>query len=235
MSHRGLVLITGGNKGIGLATTEKFINSGYKVVVVARDFQNFNLKSHANVETIEYDLTNTAAIPELISQIAPVDILINNAGVMFALPYNNYPQEKINQILKLNIEAPVALIREVSKSMISMGHGRIVNNASIAGEIGHPDIWYGITKAGIINMTKSFAKLLGSKGIVINAVAAGPVETEMLDVIPESRKNEIKKSVYTGRFAYPEEVAKAIFWLATECPEYINGTCIDINNGAFPR
>ncbi|MDP3695357.1 MAG: SDR family oxidoreductase, partial [Desulfocapsaceae bacterium] len=128
-----------------------------------------------------------------------------------------------------------ALIREVSKAMIAKGGGRIVNNASIAGEIGHPDIWYGITKAGMINMTKSFAKILGPGGIVINAVAAGPVETEMLDVIPEQRKKDIKSAVYTGRFAYPEEVADAIYWLATECPEYINGTCIDINNGAFPR
>jgi len=87
----------------------------------------------------------------------------------------------------------------------------------------------------MINMTKSFAKLLGSKGIVINAVAAGPVETDMLDVIPEQRKKEIRNAVHTGRFAYPDEVADTIYWLATECPEYINGTCIDINNGAFPR
>ena len=229
------VLITGGNKGIGLAATEKFINAGDKVIVVARDFHDFKFKTHSNVETIEYDLAHVAGIPDLISQLAPIDILVNNAGVMFSLPYDKYPQAKVDHMLKVNIEAPVALITEVSKSMIGKGVGRIVNNASIAGAIGHPDIWYGITKAGIINMTKSFAKILGPKGIVINAVAAGPVETEMLDVIPEQRKNDIKKAVYTGRFAHPEEVADAMYWLATDCPEYINGTCIDINNGAFPR
>jgi 3-oxoacyl-[acyl-carrier protein] reductase len=180
-------------------------------------------------------LNNVAGIPDLIAQLSSIDILINNAGIMHALPYDNYPQEKVNEIIRINIEAPVALIKEVSKSMVSKGCGRIVNNASIAGEIGHPDIWYGITKAGVINMTKSFAKILGSSGIVINAVAAGPVETEMLAVIPEQRKKDTKKAVYTGRFAYPDEVANTIYWLATECPEYINGTCIDINNGAFPR
>ncbi len=229
------VLITGGNKGIGLAATEKFLNAGNDVIVVARDFNNFKFNGHPRCKTIEFDLNNVSEIAGLIHQIAPVDILINNAGVMYALPYDNYPQEKVNEIIKINIQAPVALIKEVAKSMISRGFGRIVNNASIAGEIGHPDIWYGITKAGVINMTKSFAKILGSSGIVINAVAAGPVATDMLDVIPEQRKKDIKKAVYTGRFAYPEEVASAIYWLATECPEYINGTCIDINNGAFPR
>jgi 3-oxoacyl-[acyl-carrier protein] reductase len=119
--------------------------------------------------------------------------------------------------------------------MIRRGRGRIVNNASIAGQIGHPDVWYGISKAGLINATKSFAKLLGPHGIVINAVAPGPVETDMLDVIPEPRKKAIKQAVYTGRFAHADEVAKAMFWLGTDSPDYINGICIDINNGAFPR
>ncbi|HFD32662.1 MAG TPA: SDR family oxidoreductase [Gammaproteobacteria bacterium] len=235
MIRNKTVLITGGNKGIGLSVTEKFVNSGYEVIVIARNFNDFKFNGHQSITTIQFDLINIAGIPDLISQLPSVDILINNAGIMYALPYDNYPQDKVDNILKINIESPVALIREVSKTMISNNYGRIVNNASIAGEIGHPDIWYGITKAGIINMTKSFAKILGANGIVVNAVAAGPVETKMLNIIPEQRKKDIKKSVYTGRFAYPEEVANTIYWLATECPEYINGTCLDINNGAFPR
>lgn len=235
MNTERSVLITGGNKGIGFATTKLFADAGYNVYVMARDFEDFPLKNQTNVEVVAYDLTDVDGIPNLISRLPAIDILINNAGVMFALPYDNYPSEKINQILKVNLEAPVALITEISKKMVSNGYGRIVNNASIAGEIGHPDIWYGVTKAGIINITKSFAKLLGPQGVVVNAVAAGPVETEMLSIIPEPRKKAIKSTVYTGRFAYPEEVAKTMFWLATDCPEYINGTCIDINNGAFPR
>ena len=235
MSTSRNVLITGGNKGIGLAATEKFIHAGHKVYVLARDFADFPLKDHGQVEMIEYNLSNINGIPDLVAQLPDIDILLNNAGVMFALPYQEYPQEKIEQILKINLQAPAALITELSGAMIAKGFGRIVNNASIAGEIGHPDIWYGMTKAGLINMTKSFAKLLGPQGIVVNAVAAGPVETDMLAIIPEPRKKAIKEAVYTGRFAYPEEVAEAMFWLATDCPEYINGTCLDINNGAFPR
>ncbi len=229
------VLITGGNKGIGLETTRIFDRLGYKIIVVARNFSEGQFKKSQTVSLKRFDLIDIDRIPELISEIGHIDVLINNAGIMHSLPYDKYPQEKVADILKLNIEAPVALIREVSKSMVANGSGRIVNNASIAGQIGHPDVWYGITKAGLINATKSFAKILGPKGVVINAVAAGPVETDMLNVIPEERKKAIKSMVYTDRFAKPDEVAKTIVWLATECPEYINGTCVDINNGAFPR
>ena len=230
------VVITGGNKGIGLELSKKFIRrGGFKIVVIARDFKDFTLKHIQDVECVAFDLTDIAAIPEMIQQVGEVDILINNAGTMHALPYNEYQEEKKEEIIKLNIEAPVALIREVAPQMINRGTGRIVNTASIAGQIGHPDVWYGITKAGMINMTKSFAKILGPQGIVVNAVAAGPVETEMMAIIPEQRKKAIKEMVYTGRFAQAEEVAETMFWLATDCPEYINGTCIDINNGAFPR
>jgi NAD(P)-dependent dehydrogenase (short-subunit alcohol dehydrogenase family) len=229
------VLVTGGNKGIGLETTRLFQQLGYTVIIVARDFYDGALQTANNIIMKQFDLTDIERIPQLISELGHIDVLINNAGVMHSLPYDNYPQEKVDNIMKLNIQAPVALIREVSKSMIIRGSGRIVNNASIAGQIGHPDVWYGISKAGLINATKSFAKVLGPKGIVINSVAAGPVETDMLKVIPEDRKTAIKSMVYLNRFAKPEEVAKAIVWLATECPEYINGTCLDINNGAFPR
>jgi 3-oxoacyl-[acyl-carrier protein] reductase len=112
--------------------------------------------------------------------------------------------------------------------------GRIVNNASIAGQIGHPDIWYGMSKAALINATKSFSKIFEGK-IIINTVASSTAETEMRNVVPKDRQEAFLKSVITKRFAYPEEIAKTIVWLATESPEYINGSVIDINNGSFPR
>ena len=229
------VLITGGNKGIGLETTRLFLQNNFKVIVIARNYKDFEFNGNKNVEKIEYDLSNIIGIKDLVKNIGPVDILINNAGLMNSIVYDNYPEENIDKLMKLNLYAPIELITQVSRSMIDAKNGRIVNTASIAGEIGHPDIWYGISKAGIINATKSFAKLLGPKGIVINAVAPGPVETDMLSIIPEQRKKSIKSSVFLDRFAKAEEVAKTIYWLATDCPEYINGTCIDINNGAFPR
>jgi 3-oxoacyl-[acyl-carrier protein] reductase len=228
------VLITGGNKGIGLEVTKQFLDLDYNIIVIARDFKDFEFQNHPKIKQVEFDLSKVDEIENLISKFEKIDILINNAGVMYSLPYNQYPNDKKDTMLKLNIEAPIKLIEEVSKSMLLKENGRIINNASIAGQIGHPDIWYGITKAGLINATKSFSKIFDGK-IIINAVAPSPVKTDMLDVIPKARQEAFLKTVITKRFAKAEEIAQTIVWLATESPEYINGTCIDINNGSFPR
>ena len=156
------VLITGGNKGIGLEVTKLFLENNYEVIIIARDYNDFELNDNKNVKKIQYDLTDISGIEKLVHEIGSVDILINNAGLMNSLPYDNYPKEKFDDIMDLNLYAPIELINHVSKYMIKNNGGRIVNTASIAGQIGHPDIWYGITKAGIINATKSFAKILGS-------------------------------------------------------------------------
>jgi len=221
-------LITGGNKGIGLELTKAFLALDYKVIVIARDFKDFAYAD--KVECIVYDLTNVEGIHALVESLGKIDILINNAGVMYSLPYDAYPKEKVNTMLKLNLEAPVKLI----EACVKAGATRIVNNASIAGQIGHPDVWYGATKAGLINATKSFAKIFEGS-VVINAVAASPVETDMLETIPLARREAFLKTVVTGRFATPDEVAKTMLWLATESPEYINGTTIDVNNGSYMR
>ena len=228
------VLITGGNKGIGLEVTREFLNLDYNIIIIARDFTHFEFQGSKKIKQIEFDLTNVDAIATLISSLEPIDILINNAGVMYSLPYNHYTNDKKESMLKLNLEAPIKLIEEVSKHMLTKEHGRIVNNASVSGYTGHPDIWYGITKAGLINATKSFAKIFAGK-IIINAVAPSPVDTDMQNVNSKERKEAFMQSVITKRFAYPNEVAKTIVWLATESPEYINGTCININNGSYPR
>jgi len=222
------VLITGGNKGIGLELTKAFLELDYKVIAIARDFKDFAYAD--KVECIAYDLSNVEGIPKLIASLGQIDTLLNNAGVMYSLPYDTYPQEKVDSMLKLNLEAPIKLI----ECCVKAGATRVVNNASVAGYTGHPDIWYGMTKAALINATKSFAKIFEGK-VVINAVAASPVDTDMQKVNTAERKEAFKKSVITGRFATPDEVAKTMVWLATESPEYINGTTIDVNNGSYMR
>jgi len=226
------VLITGGNKGIGLETTKLFLALDYNVTVIARDPSTLD---GLQCQFIPFDLREIKKIKQLISEIDTVDILVNNAGIMNTFGYENYAENAKNDLLKINLEAPVELITCIAQSMIKQKSGRIINNCSIAGHIGHPDIWYGISKAGLLNATKSFAKQLGPHSILVNAVASSPVNTEMLSTIPNARKEAFLKSVYTGRFANPEEIAKTILWLGTESPEYINGSCIDINDGSFQR
>jgi NAD(P)-dependent dehydrogenase (short-subunit alcohol dehydrogenase family) len=227
------VLVTGGNKGIGLESTKLFLDLGFKVTIMARDFSN--MAKLKNCDFLTFDLLNVEEIKNTIEKLEDVDILVNNAGIMNTFTYDNYPSSKKDEVLKINLEAPIELMNCVARTMIKNNSGRIVNNASIAGQIGHPDIWYGVSKAGLINATKSYAKQLGQHGIIINAIAASPVETDMLKIIPEIRKQNFLKTVHSGRFATPIEIAKTILWLSTESPEYINGTCIDINDGSFPR
>lgn len=230
------VLVTGGNKGIGLEVVRRFLEVDYEVVVVARDFSNFPYKENEKITLIEYDLSNMKDLPKLVEEIGEIDTLINNAGYMQPkYPYNEYPLEAKEHIMNVDLYAPVELMTLFSEGMKERGYGKIVNTASIAGQIGHPDIWYGIAKAGLINATKIFAKILGAHGITVNCIAPSPVETDMQKDNSEERKLEFKKMVPSGRFAEPQEAAEAIFWLATDCPEYVNGTTMDFNNASYVR
>ncbi len=229
-------LITGGNKGIGLAVSQALLALDFEIVVVARDFNDFPLGGLPDVTEIEADLSSLDVIPKIVEIAGNIDVLINNAGFMQPkYTYDNYPAEAKEAIMNVDLYAPVELMNQFSKFMKEQQYGRIVNTASIAGQIGHPDVWYGIAKAGLINATKIYAKLLGSEGITVNCVAPSPVETEMQKDNSEERKAEFKKTVVSGRFATAEEIAKAIIWLATDCPEYINGITVDINNCSYPR
>lgn len=233
------VIITGGNKGIGLALTQKFVEAGDKVQIIARDFSNqedFDYQKHPLVTCTEFDLTDLENLPGLVDSIEQANVLINNAGLLQPLTYNNYPDDCRDYSLALNIMSPVKLTELLTEKLLTPSDftPRVVNNASIAGQIGHPDIWYGICKAGLINATKSFSKAFAGK-IIVNAVAPSPVETEMLNSIPEQRQQAFLKNTIANRFATAQEVADTLYWLATDSPEYINGSCIDINNGSNAR
>ena len=228
-------VITGGNKGIGFALSQRCVHEGHHVTIVARDFTDTNQQDffhHPNVTCLSFDLSKPENLPALAEQIDQVDVLVNNAGYLQTLTYQDYPADNRDYGLNLNLITPVELTRLLSEKLKQSPHtGRVINNASIAGQIGHPDIWYGIAKAGLINATKAFAKAF-SGDILVNAVAPSPTETELLNSIPEHRQQAFLKNTITGRFATAKEVAGTIFWLATDAPAYLNGICIDINNGS---
>ncbi len=224
-------LVTGGNKGIGLFITKSFLQAGDSVVVVARDFTEFPLSGTQNVTTISYDLSNINGIPALIKQIGDIDVLINNAGIVSNLDAGSYTEEMREHMVNVNLAAPVALITGYAPRFIKKGGGRIVNIASQAGVFGHYDIWYGATKAALINATKSFSAKYGSQGIVINAVSPGPVDVDVIRSVSNPERYErVKNRTILKRYAHPQEIADVVMWLAKESPEYINGNNHLLNN-----
>jgi NAD(P)-dependent dehydrogenase (short-subunit alcohol dehydrogenase family) len=225
-------LVTGAARGIGLATVRAFVTAGWRVLALDLDFSGPEEK---NVSRVKFDLQDLPAIPGLIESLGDIHALVNNAGVQNALPYDKYTDEARRRILRINLEAPAELIRAVAAQMIARHSGRIVNLASIASSQPHPDLWYGITKAGVVSLTRSFASYLGRHGIQVNAVAPGPVDTELLKIIDSARRDALLKQVYTGRMGTPEEIAAAILWLATASPSIVNGSVLDINDGTYPR
>jgi len=219
-------LVTGAASGIGRAVFELFEKSGIKVIALDRE------KIPGG---ITYDLTDLAGIPKLIDSLGEIDILVNNAGVQNAVSIENYSEEQRRRILRINLEAPVELIRALSKQMLKRRSGRIVNLASVAAYTAHTDLWYGVTKAGVVSFTRSFAALLGPQGIQVNAVAPGAIDTPLLDRAQPERVAQLMKAAYTRRKGRPGEVAEAIRWLAVDAPEIINGAVIDITDGCFLR
>ncbi len=226
-------LITGAGRGIGLATAKAFLGAGWRVLALDKDFTPFD--ATGKVDRIQYDLTDIAGIAALAKSLGEIHTLVNNAGVLYCDPYETIPEAHKREILAVNLEAPVALITALSPQMAARKDGRIVNVGSVAAFTGHPDLWYGITKAGILNLTKSWAAQLGRHGVLVNAVAPGPTHTDMYEQLPQSRKDMVSRSVYSGRAARPGEVAEAILWLGSASPEYVNGTTLDCNNGSYPR
>lgn len=225
--------MTGAGRGIGRAAAEALANAGLKVVGLDRDFSTSELE--ASVDRKVYDLQDLAGIPELVASLGEIDVLVNNAGVQTAVAIDRYSDEARTRILRINLEAPVELIRAVSKQMLKRRSGRIVNVASIAAYTAHTDLWYGVTKAGVVSFTRSFASYLGPHGIQVNAVAPGPIETELLKKAQPERVEELMKRVYTRRTGKPQEVAEAIRWLALEAPVLVNGAVLDVTDGAFLR
>ena len=223
-------LITGAGRGIGRETAEAFLEAGWRVLALDKAFP-----LPAVGERVDCDLRELDRLAPLVAQLGEIDTLVNNAGVLYCEPYDAIAEAHKREILAVNLEAPAKLIECLAPRMKARRSGRVVNVGSVAAFTGHPDLWYGITKAGLLNLTKAWAKELGPHGVLVNAVAPGPTQTGMYEQLPQSRKDGVMNSVYARRVCQPAEVARAIFWLGSSSPEYISGTTLDVNNGSYPR
>ena len=234
-----VALVTGANGGIGSATALKLGMNGFKVILnyhVNKDnaVEIASSLGEENTLLIEADITNIEAVNEMVSKtlekFGRIDVLVNNAGITRDRTFVKMSKEEWDEVINVNLNGVFNVTKAVIGIMIEQGSGTIINISSIVGEIGNfGQTNYSASKAALIGFTKSLAKEVARKGIRVNAIAPGFVDTEMTRKIPENVKNKILEQILMGRFATPEKVADAVLFLCNA--SYITGTVIDVNGG----
>jgi acetoacetyl-CoA reductase len=234
-----VALVTGANGGIGSATALKLGMNGFKVILNYHDDKGevVEIANSLGVENsllIEADVTNVEAVNEMISKalkkFGRIDVLVNNAGITRDRTFAKMSREEWGEVINVNLNGAFNVTKAVIETMIKQGGGTIINISSIVGEVGNfGQTNYSASKAALIGFTKSLAKEVAPKGIRVNAIAPGFVDTKMTRKIPENVKSKILEQIPMGRFAIPEEIADVILFLCNA--SYITGTVIDVNGG----
>lgn len=237
-----IVIITGGADGIGKATALKFADAG--AVSIIWDIQADKgaelvgeIKSKGgNAEFYKVDTTQIseveAAVNEIVDKFNTIDFLINNAGITRDASFKKMTSEQWQQVIDVNLTGVFNCTKVIAPVMLEKGSGRIVNASSVVGLYGNfGQTNYVATKAGIIGMTKTWAREFGRKGITVNAVAPGFTLTEMVAKMPENVLESMKAKVPLGRLAQPEEMADAYLFLCSEYASYINGHTLSVDGG----
>ena len=240
-----VVLITGSSRGIGKITAEQFAkNGGYKVVINylnnkedAKKLSKF-LQEKYKVDTlvIKADVSNEEEvknmIQEIIDKFGRIDVLVHNAGIAIDKEFEDRTVEDWKKTLEVNTIGTFLVSKYASKSMLENKSGKIINVSSTNGinTLFPTSIDYDASKAAMINLTKNLA-IQFAPYINVNSVAPGWVNTEMNKELPKELIREESEKIYKKRFAKPEEIAKVIFFLASEDAEYINGTVIKVDGG----
>ena len=236
------VIITGGGKGIGKGTAIKFAQSGASVAIFDIDIQaankvveylneqNFVAKSY-HVDTCDREQV-TDAVQKVKSDFGSIDILINNAGITRDSSLKKMTDEQWQQVIDVNLTGVFNCTKTVFPYMEQQGSGRIINAASIVAHYGNfGQTNYVATKAGVIGMTKVWAREFGRKGITVNAIAPGFINTEMVQTIPETYLNELKSRTPVNRLGEVEDIAHAYLFLASDQASFITGTTLCVDGG----
>lgn len=232
-----VAIVTGGSNGIGKATCQKFAAEGAKVVIwdlneEAGQKLAGELGGHfARVNTAAYEAVGKATA-EVLANYGKIDILINNAGITRDSTLKKMSPEQWQQVIDVNLTGVFNCGKHVQEHMVAAGYGRIVNTSSVVGIYGNfGQSNYVATKAGVIGMTKVWARELGRKGITVNAVAPGFIATDMVMAMPEKAIEMMQSKVPTGKLGQPEDIANTYCFLASEEAAYINGATISVDGG----
>lgn len=230
-SDSKVALITGGNRGIGLAIAEKLKSDGYQVVITHRSGS-----APSGIEGIVMDVTDSesvnAAVSHVEAKFGKIDVLIANAGITKDGLVMRMSDADFNSVIDTNLNGAFRVARACTRGMMKQKSGRMIFIGSVVGMLGSAgQVNYAATKSGLIGMARSFARELGSRGITANVVAPGFVETEMTAVLDEIRKAEISAAVPLGRFCSAEEIAGVVAFLASDQASYISGAVIPVDGG----
>lgn len=238
-------IITGGTRGIGLATVREFLQNGARVALFGSRQETVEkalaaLKAENDqwqVMGLWPDLTDFAAVQDAVKQVADTfggpDILVNNAGISARAPLSEYDSEDFKKIMDLNVTAVFNGCKAVEPIMRQAGHGCILNTSSMVSLYGQPSgVGYPASKFAVNGLTKSLARELGPAGIRVNAVAPGVTRTDMVAALPEELVARISAPIPLRRIGEPEEVANVFLFLASDLASYVTGTVVSVDGAA---
>jgi 3-oxoacyl-[acyl-carrier protein] reductase len=224
-----LALVTGASRGIGRAIAEELARQGAKVVGTATTEEGAK-KINGRV----LDVRNAGQCDALVKELGDVAILVNNAGITRDNLALRLKDEDWDAVIDTNLRAVFRLSRAVLRGMMKARWGRIINVTSVVGATGNAgQANYAAAKAGVVGMTKSLARELGSRNITVNCVAPGFVDTDMTRALPDEQKKALLQAIPLGRLGTPQDVAAAVAYLASPGGDYVTGAVLHVNGGMY--
>ncbi|MGW8397125.1 3-oxoacyl-[acyl-carrier-protein] reductase [Streptomyces lydicus] len=225
------VLVTGGNRGIGLAIARAFAEAGDKVAITYRSGE-----PPAGFLAVKCDITDSEQVEQAYKEIeekqGPVEVLVANAGVTRDQLLMRMSEEDFTSVLETNLTGTFRVVKRANRAMLRARKGRIVLISSVVGLMGAAgQANYAASKAGLVGFARSLARELGSRNITVNVVAPGFVDTDMTRVLSDEQRDSIVKQVPLARYAQPEEIASSVRFLASDEAAYITGAVIPVDGG----
>lgn len=227
------VLVTGGNRGIGLAVAQRLLADGHKVAVTHR-----GSGVPEGLLGVKCDVTDMASVDQAFTEVeqkqGPVEVLVANAGIVDNTLLMRMNEEQFTSVIDANLTGAFRCTKRASRAMIRARWGRIIYLGSVVGHMGVPgQVNYAASKAGLVGMARSITREIGSRNITANVVTPGFIETDMTrnDVTPEMREFAVKNAIPAQRIGTPEDVAAAISFLASDDAAYISGAVIPVDGG----